>query len=98
MARCGLILKQDEAIWLRIISKPLLTPQIGIKDPTISKSNTKEYTTSAKLKLWAPYVEVGTVNGPCQNPGNGILDSGTRILVPDSGIRFCGLTERRAQG
>ena len=27
MARYGLILKQDGALWLRIISKPLLTPK-----------------------------------------------------------------------
>ena len=37
MARYELILKQDGAIWLRIISKPLLTPKGGVKDPQIVK-------------------------------------------------------------
>ena len=38
MARYELILKQDGAIWLRIISKPLLTPKGAIKDPQIPKN------------------------------------------------------------
>ena len=41
MARYELILKQDGAIWLRIIFKPLLTPKRAIKnknDPTILKT------------------------------------------------------------
>ena len=33
MARYELILRQDGAIWLRIILKPLLTPKGAIKDP-----------------------------------------------------------------
>ena len=33
MARNELILKQDGAIWLRIIFKLLLTPQRAMKDP-----------------------------------------------------------------
>ena len=36
MARYELILKLDGALWLRIISKPLLTPKGAIKDPKIS--------------------------------------------------------------
>ena len=37
LARYGLILKQDGAIWLRIISKPLLNPEGPIKDPKNQK-------------------------------------------------------------
>ena len=40
MARYELILRQDGAIWLRIISKPLLIPKWYIEsknDPKISK-------------------------------------------------------------
>ena len=37
MARYELILKQDGAIWLRIILKPLLAPEGAIKDPKIPK-------------------------------------------------------------
>ena len=33
MARYEFILRQGEAIWLRIISRPLLTPQGAIEDP-----------------------------------------------------------------
>ena len=33
MARYELILRQDGALWLRIILKPLLTPKGAIKDP-----------------------------------------------------------------
>ena len=42
MARYGLILKQDRAIWLRIISKPLLTPKGAIKDPPQKKHTQKQ--------------------------------------------------------
>ena len=35
MAQYELILKQDGAIWLRIISKPLLTPKGNVKDVNI---------------------------------------------------------------
>ena len=37
MDRNGLILRQDEAIILRIISKSLLTQKIAIEDPEIKK-------------------------------------------------------------
>ena len=37
MARYELILKLDGALWLSIISKPLLTPKVAIKDPKIQK-------------------------------------------------------------
>ena len=32
MARYALILKQDEAIWLRIISEHILTPKRAVQD------------------------------------------------------------------
>ena len=32
MARYGLILRLEGALWLAIISKPLLTPQMAMKD------------------------------------------------------------------
>ena len=38
MARCELILRQDGAIWLRIISKPLLTQKLPIEIKHIPKS------------------------------------------------------------
>ena len=37
MARYALVLKQDEATWLRIIFKPLLTPKQAMEGPTILK-------------------------------------------------------------
>ena len=37
MARYELILRQDGAIWLRIILKPLLAPKGAIQDPKIPK-------------------------------------------------------------
>ena len=38
MARYGLILRQDGAMWLRIISKPLLTPETFLERPKILKN------------------------------------------------------------
>ena len=48
MARYELILKQDEAIWLRIISKPLLTPKGLVKDSKLYKKF-KSCSKAAKL-------------------------------------------------
>ena len=39
MARYGLILRQDGAIWLRIISKPLLTQTGIVEDPNMQKKS-----------------------------------------------------------
>ena len=41
MARYGLILKQDGAVWFRIILKPLLAPKTATMDPTIQKKVSK---------------------------------------------------------
>ena len=41
MARYALILRQDEAIWIWIIFKPLLTPQKAVKDK-INPNNQQE--------------------------------------------------------
>ena len=43
MARCELILKLDGALWLSIISKPLLTPKGAVKDPKIQKKRKKTF-------------------------------------------------------
>ena len=48
MARYGLILKQDGAIRLRIISKPLLTPEGAIKDQRKPTTNLKVCSKPAK--------------------------------------------------
>ena len=49
MSRYGFILKQDGAIWLRIISKPLLTPKGATKNDKLKKKReTKVCATSAK--------------------------------------------------
>ena len=48
VARYGLILRLDGALWLRIIFKPLLTPKGAIKPPT-SKKNLKVPAKPAKL-------------------------------------------------
>ena len=37
MGRYGLILRLDGALWLRIISKPLLTQEMAMKDQTNPK-------------------------------------------------------------
>ena len=50
MARYGLILKQDGAIWLRIISKPLLTPKEAIKDTKIPKMSKSLLQTSQEYQ------------------------------------------------
>ena len=42
MARYELILEQDGAIWLRIISKPLLAPKGAVTDPTKYKEKKKK--------------------------------------------------------
>ena len=39
MARYELILRLDGALWLTIISKPLLTPQKAMKGPKIKKNS-----------------------------------------------------------
>ena len=39
MARYGLILKLDGALWLRIISKPLLTLKTAMEGPKIQKES-----------------------------------------------------------
>ena len=43
MARYELILKLDGALWLRIISKPLLAPKGAIKDLKINKKKVNKY-------------------------------------------------------
>ena len=39
LARYELILKLDGALWLRIISKPLLTRKVAMERPTIQKES-----------------------------------------------------------
>ena len=53
MARYGLILRQHRAIWLRIISKPLLTPKGVIKD---NKTQTKIKVCAASAKAFKAQV------------------------------------------
>ena len=48
VARYGLILKQDGAIWLRIIFKPLLTLNRAIKD-----KKTTEHLLKSSGEIWA---------------------------------------------
>ena len=55
MARYELILKLDGALWLRIISKPLLTPKTAMEGPKIQKES----------KIDASY---GSGAHPYQNP------------------------------
>ena len=55
MARYELILKLDGALWLRIISKPLLTPKTAMEGPQIQKES----------KIDASY---GSGAHPYQNP------------------------------
>ena len=51
MARYALILKQDGAIWLRIILKPLLTPKGAIKDAKIPKKILKSAPHQPSVKI-----------------------------------------------
>ena len=55
MARYELILRLDGALWLRIISKPLLTPKTAMEGPKIQKES----------KIDASY---GSGAHPYQNP------------------------------
>ena len=41
MARYGLILRLDGALWLRIIFKPLLTPKRAIKSQKVTRKISK---------------------------------------------------------
>ena len=50
MARYGLILKLEKALWLRIIFKPLLTPKGAIKDPNKLQKSLKVRAKPAKWK------------------------------------------------
>ena len=69
MARYELILKQDGAIWLRIISKPLLTPKGGIKDSNIQKKNLKVRNSEGFLaEVFHPWVR-------WEGPGSGFENS-----------------------
>ena len=51
MARYELILKQDGALWLRIILKRLLTPKGAIQDPQNPKKRLKVRAKPAKTLL-----------------------------------------------
>ena len=52
MARYELILRQDGAMWLRIIAGPLLTPKEGYEDPKMTQTYSEN---TFHLPRWPQY-------------------------------------------
>ena len=90
MARYGLILRLDGALWLRIIFKPLLTPKGAIKNPKnpkkVLKSVPNQPRSSIQLQLALSVSNISA--GPVGCPQALKSQVWNRVLGHHSGAMF----------